>query len=453
MSLRALVLQTLADHRLWDFRSRLVLAVSGGCDSMVMLNVLHALAPDPRSQLVVAHVDHNVRPGSANDAAFVEAAANTLEIPFICRKLTRGQAPSGLSSEAYWRRERYAILLDIRKQVEASAVATAHTATDHLETVLMRLTVGAGPRGFLGIRIRRNDGVIRPMLGITREEIISYAESTGIRWREDESNRDMRRPRNSIRSRVIPVLRTINPDVDRAVLRGSQLLAEEDALLSMQAHTILGAAGWKSLIPAMLNPDAFLSKPDSLVLRCAAALFDALIEVSGGRAEFSHIRALALCLSGKAHACRLPGGGQARRIPAGLLIIPGIPAEARIQDAEIPFATARQIGAYNVVCEEVPVPLEQPDDSETRVILDTLPVRIRLRRSNDRMAAGSQPRLSEYWRIHKVPAPLRALLPVVADSGSRIVWTAEAFKPSSVFLEESGGKRYLLTCRPVWAIR
>ncbi len=451
LSIYDVMLQTLTDHQLWDFRSRLVLAVSGGRDSMVMMNAFLRLATDPQGQLIIAHIDHGVRPESSLDAAFVEAAACNAGLPFICRKLEAGLPSNGRSPEDFWRSERYRILLEIRARAGASAVATAHTATDHLETILLRLTAGTGPRGLLGIRFHRKDGVIRPMLEITREEIARFADANEIRWREDCSNADISRPRNAIRHSVIPALRAINPEVERAAVRGSSLLAEEDNFLSELARNLLLASGWKDTLPAILQTRFFITEPAALTLRCAAAVYSALSGSTGFRTEAAHIRALANCFVGKASHCPLPGGASAHSAADNVVLIPKVTDEDRERVIQIPFTGPHVIGAFRVEMVAESVLDLSPSDP---LLVDA--VRIRTRRPGDRFfdaAKGTQMKLSDFMRTSRIPVPLRKFLPVIVDSSERVIWVSGVHGTSTGLVASSGNGRTGLTCRPVWAIR
>lgn len=447
MSVPSTILHTLIRHRLWDLESPLLLAVSGGCDSMVMMHVFSRLASG--SRLFVAHIDHAVRPGSAEDGVFVESESRSLGLPFICRRLAAGIPPSGQSPEAYWRSERYRILLETMHQMGAVAVATAHTASDHFETVLLRLTAGSGPRGLLGIRIRRDDGVIRPMLELTREQVRAYAGTSGLRWREDESNADLQRPRNAIRARVIPVLREINPSADLAVLRGSMLLAGEDAVLSCEAHALLETAGWKQSLPALLDINPFKTAPFPMVLRAAAAIHQTISRICGSRSESAHLEALAKCLCGRQPRCPLPCGGSATSVRNGLLLMPGIPADALATEVQLPVSGSVRMGGFWLETTE-PGSGHDFDRSLLKGVL------LRTRRPGDIFLdsiSGRKISLSEHMRLQEIPVPVRRILPVMTDIDGRIIWIAGPFTRSETAAEDLTGCRLILTCRPVWEIR
>ncbi len=230
----------------------LLVAVSGGADSVALLRGLRLLAPRRRWRLTlhVGHVQHHLRPPeeAETDAAFVEALAGELSLPFHRRDIT---VPAG-NVEAQARRLRYAALTGMARDAGASFIATAHHADDHLETILMRLLRGTTARGLRGIAWRRavkaespasapaerghasdtaavNLALIRPMLAATHAEAIDFLRVLNQAWREDATNADASRTRARLRHAVLPVLHELRPSVARKVLELSDSLREDRA--------------------------------------------------------------------------------------------------------------------------------------------------------------------------------------------------------------------------------
>ena len=172
-----------------------VVAVSGGVDSMVLLHILAKQSPH---SLVSAHVDHGIRPDSSEDARLVREVAKQYGILHEETKLNLGQA----TSEAVARRERYKWLDGIKRQHRAMAVATAHHQDDLLETVVLNLGRGTGWRGLASLR--DNADRYRPLLGVSKAALVSYALDHKLVWREDSTNDDLRYSRNYLRHGVMP---------------------------------------------------------------------------------------------------------------------------------------------------------------------------------------------------------------------------------------------------------
>jgi len=204
----------LAENRLALHGSTLVLAVSGGIDSMVMMHLFHALSESWSMALSVIHVNHHLRgEESDGDERFVMEASASLNLPFrsIQLDVSSYQARHKLSKQEAARELRYQAFETARVDAGADALATAHHADDNAETVLMNALRGAGIRGLSGIPLRRERGsVIRPLLWATRQEISDHATERGIPYREDSSNLSMEYTRNALRRLILPGLETLS---------------------------------------------------------------------------------------------------------------------------------------------------------------------------------------------------------------------------------------------------
>jgi tRNA(Ile)-lysidine synthase len=218
---------------------RILVALSGGPDSVALLHLLRDPTLDLR--LEVAHVHHRVRGAEADaDAAFCESLCNELQLPLHLVDLDP-TSPRPEGREAAWRRQRYRALLELKSDLQAAAVATAHHRDDVAEGVLLQLLRGAGPRAMAGIAAETPDGVVRPLLDWRREEIREWLERRQYRWREDSSNLDLGHLRNRMRHVILPDLRRVSPGID------SHLVALARALALNEQHFarhLQGAALW-----------------------------------------------------------------------------------------------------------------------------------------------------------------------------------------------------------------
>lgn len=248
-----------------------VVAVSGGADSVALLSVLHTLAATWHLTLHVAHLDHNLRPESAEDAQFVAALAAQWQLPFHHRQLPVGAlTTSGEGVEAAGRQARYAFLTEVALQVTPVAqtpiIALAHHADDQAETLLLHLVRGSGLHGLGGMlwvaprwagdlwldappdQQQRRLHFVRPFLGIQRADLLRYLRTAGLSWREDSSNQDQRFVRNRLRHAVLPVLAAINGNVTQTLARTATLLQAEAnrlAALDQEAlHAVLLEPRW-----------------------------------------------------------------------------------------------------------------------------------------------------------------------------------------------------------------
>lgn len=195
---------------------RILLAVSGGIDSMYLANRAPELFPGAR--FGVAHCNFCLRGAESDgDEAFVRAWCERRGLPFHLRRFdTRSfAAEHGLSIEMAARELRYAWFAELCREQGYEAVAVAHNADDNAETLILNLLRGTGTRGLRGMGDR--DGIIRPLLGTTREEIRNWMVEQGCGWREDSTNADCTPKRNRIRNEVFPVFARINPSFVRTL--------------------------------------------------------------------------------------------------------------------------------------------------------------------------------------------------------------------------------------------
>ena len=249
-----------ADHLEIEDDVQLVLAVSGGADSIALLHgAAWLVATHQRAwQLSVAHLDHGLRPDSADDAAFVIATADALGLPAEVRRtdVAALARDAGRSVEEAGRGARYRFLEEIAPP--GALIATAHTLDDVAETVLINLLRGSGLGGMAGIPARRGR-VVRPLLADRRAELRSLLDAAGLEFRTDPSNADPAFLRNRVRAEVLPVLESIRPGAVERIGRFSRLAAADDAFLDELAAAELarrtGASGsidWRTPpVPAL----------------------------------------------------------------------------------------------------------------------------------------------------------------------------------------------------------
>lgn len=240
-------------------RAPLVLAVSGGADSMAMLLACAEIGARVRSRLVVAHYAHGLRPtADRRERALVRRHAERLGLPFV------SGAGRTAPDEAAARDARYGFLAEVAAEQGASAVLTAHTQDDQAETVLLRLARGAGLRGAAAIRelssritpppfLGEGQGrgraltLLRPFLAVSRADTEAVCAEAGVAPARDASNRTLRYARNRVRLRVLRELAALNPDVRAALAAFAERAAEDDALLDRIARDAVAGCEERTL--------------------------------------------------------------------------------------------------------------------------------------------------------------------------------------------------------------
>jgi len=275
-------------------------AVSGGKDSMYLLENLRELAPACGFELRCAHFDHRLRgEESRRDRDFVVDWCRKRGIPCYVGSadVSRAALESGLGIEEAARKLRYEFLERTADEIGAVRIATAHTADDNAETVLMNLARGSGLKGLCGIPPVRGR-IIRPMLRVTSAEVTAYLEEKGIPHVEDSTNAGDEYARNRIRHRVVPELRALNGSFDTVLTRGTELLREDEDYLSSLADGFIEEKRRGNSLPAA-ELAALPGPVSSRVLR----------KMIPGELSSAHIEALtALASGGDSHACAFVPG-------------------------------------------------------------------------------------------------------------------------------------------------
>jgi tRNA(Ile)-lysidine synthase len=332
-------------HGLLRRGDRVVVAVSGGVDSVVLLWLLTEERKRMGFELSVAHYNHGLRgPAADEDEAFVRSLAEDLGLPVsVGSGAVREEARrTGRGIEDAARTLRYAFLEEVRVATNSNRIATGHNADDNAETILLNLLRGSGVRGLSGIPVCRDDGkVIRPLLFATREDIVAFASAEGVRWREDASNASDAYKRNILRHDLLPIVREkINPGVARTMMRTAEVFRELDNYL-----TEIARAGLDQATVASTGQEVHLSCSHLLSLPTAiqdAAFQIAVRERTGRRLSYDRVAAL----SGLIHhqpgvTVELGGGWVATRVTGEIVISP--------PGAPVPFFESVAVGITCVI--------------------------------------------------------------------------------------------------------
>jgi tRNA(Ile)-lysidine synthase len=403
---------------------RVVVGLSGGPDSVALLDVMAVLARHHGFTIVAAHLDHALRADSAGDAAFCRDLCARLGVPFRTARVDvrARQAADGIGLEEAARRERHAFLRRVKEDEGASWIALAHTQDDQAETVLLRLLRGAGGLGLSAMRPRAGD-LLRPMLARSRRDVLEHLAARSLAWREDPSNADVTIARNRVRHELIPYLeRHFNPAVREALARSAAVLACESDVLAGVAEGARGSGGRGEDGVFILSRAGLRSTPRAVA---RLSVRRALQETGGLRGVgLDHVDAilgLADTSTPSGRRVALPGDREAvfhfdevrigPRRPAGApftmeLSVPG--AVALPDGRSLVARTTRGPAAAKGTTMVIPVPEE--------------PLQVRTRRPGDRVrAAGREVSLKRFLMDRRVPAQDRGSLPLLA-AGHQVLW-------------------------------
>jgi tRNA(Ile)-lysidine synthase len=296
-------------QRLFEAGETVVVAVSGGADSVALLDILVHLEAE-RLRLVVAHLNHGLR-GAASDAdeEFVSGLASGYGIPFVVQRadvaaLARG---SKTSLEDAGREARYAFFAETARAHGATSIAVAHHLDDQAETVLIRLLRGAGGSGLSAMGSRSQGMLKRPLLQISRAQLESYLKGRGLSFRTDASNADTAILRNSIRHELIPLLRKYNPKISERLAATAEILSCDEVLLGQvtgQAYERLAQSEKGDPAAVLLELEGLAKEPRGLRLRLYRR---ALLELRGDlkHIALAHLEAIDRLVSSERPNARL----------------------------------------------------------------------------------------------------------------------------------------------------
>lgn len=445
---RAALQEALAAAGLAHDDRPLVVGVSGGPDSLALLDLLARLLPPER--LIVAHLDHSLRPASAAEAKAVarEAAGRGLRYHGATADVAALARAAGHALEAAGRAARYDFLAGVARVEGAAAVVVGHNADDQAETILMHLLRGAGAAGLRGMVLAAplpghgDLWLLRPLLGSDRAAIEAYCRERGLAASDDASNRDTAFRRNRLRHELLPLLATYNRQIAQRLREGGAILAAEDDLLAA-----LEVAAWRSLsrpAPAdavVLDRAAWQRQPLALrrrlLRRAVAACLAAPVEIG-----FHTIEAARRLAEGRTSGGRVD-------LPGGVVLSAGYETLDFRRDAAgaggdwpqltaaVPFAlpvpgALALAGGWRLAAAPWPAPAYEVaaanrDPWTAYVAIDpTQPLVVRPRRPGERLrplGLGGSTKIKEIMIDRHVPAAARALWPLVATDGHPL-WLA-----------------------------
>ncbi|MBK9313688.1 MAG: tRNA lysidine(34) synthetase TilS [Acidobacteria bacterium] len=315
-----------------DSGSTIVAAVSGGADSTALLDALVRLRNEKGrpKRIIAAHLNHRLRgEESDGDEHFVRELAERLNVEFLSERIdVAGEALRNHKNlEATARKLRYEFLCRCAEARSAEYVMTAHSRDDQAETVLMRLMRGSGMHGLRGIHpdmpLGSSVRLLRPMLSISRTEVVEYCERRDLTWRTDSSNFSIDLTRNRVRLELLPLLRSFNPRIDQTLAREAELMRDDADCLDAMAAGLLGESGNEGRLQAEI-----LVTAHPAIRRRALRLW--LQQQGGGlrRVEAAHLHAIDGLLSPdkSGRLVELPGGWIVEREFNMLVLRRAVPA-------------------------------------------------------------------------------------------------------------------------------
>ena len=435
--------------------SRVVVACSGGPDSLALASVLLNLRDSWRLSLRIAHFEHGIRGAdSVADAEFVRAFAEEHGVPcdVVHEDIPAYAARERLSLETAARNRRYAFLEKTASAMGTGAlIATGHHAGDQAETVMMHLLRGSGIDGLAGMRPRKGNR-IRPLLFATRLEILRYLEKKGLKPRWDETNFRTDSARNRVRLEVLPALRRYSPSVDEALCR----LADAEAETADFLRTTVDAV-WEKMVEKRkgaicLRRSVYGSQPAAV----RKAVLRRLAEETGLRQSlfYPHYAAIdALCLSGgTGKSLALPQGQTAECRYGEVLFRKAAKASAEWEEMELSLSGVTRVDAIGLtICASPWEPGGLIPDASAVVDVEALRLPLIVRRRHDgdsfRLENGGRQKVKSLLIDRKVPRELRKRVPIFTAGGD-IFWVGGLRRAPVALVTEKTRRAVLL--RLVW---
>ncbi len=425
-------------HHLVEKGDRLVVGVSGGVDSMVLLHLLNACREAFDLSLIVAHVNHGLRPAeSEEEAELVQKEAARLGLPFEYARLDvkEFQKTGGLSPQDAARRLRFHFFFDILQKHQAQKIALGHHADDQVETVLLRLIRGAGLQGLKGMLPIRAGKVIRPLLDVWEEEIRSFAAEKKIPFLSDSSNLKKDYLRNRIRLSLIPFMeREYQPNIKEILLRSSAILRGENDYLEKGAEAAYRNVAREEKNTLSFKFSDYQSLHQAIQWRVIRMMLEKIYDQGlTEEGEWSDVHRVYQKLHQSSPSFLLelsPGAWIEKRYDTVLLrkgkMKPFLPFDVELISPGRTFI--QEMGKEVVIEEADRVRFENYRGSMNTALMDQrslqFPLRMRNFRPGDRFhplgAKGTQ-KLKEFFIDHKIPRFERSKVPLLV-SGEMIVW-------------------------------
>ncbi|HON99800.1 MAG TPA: tRNA lysidine(34) synthetase TilS [Syntrophales bacterium] len=437
----ARVARTIEENAMLGRGDRVVAAVSGGADSVALLMILTDLAPFWDWEIVVAHLNHSLRPEAEREEAFVRDLAASLGYPWEVRRVATAEHArrERIGLEAAGRELRRLFLEETARKVGARRIALGHHRGDRAETVLMHILKGTGVSGLAAMAPVHGDLYIRPLLDCTRDEILAYLDTRGIAYVTDPSNASRVFLRNRIRHDLLPLLREgFNPRVEESLARLAAVAGREDDYLAAVASSVLAEASLPAEPPVVRLSLTVLRGCHGAVLHRVLREVLRRFTPRGQGVLFRHVEAAA-ALVGAAKPCgtlKMPFGVTVEIRGEVIVIGPSslAPDEGRGEaDYAYPLTIPGEVQVPQAAL-KVRLTLEEREGGEEAeadaagrfMDLDALvpPLVVRNRRPGDRfrpLGAGGSKKLHDFFIDLKVPRGERSVLPLIADRGG-IVW-------------------------------
>ncbi|MDE1548067.1 tRNA lysidine(34) synthetase TilS [Jeotgalibaca caeni] len=431
------VIKTFQQTNDWARDDVVLLALSGGVDSMALLDLFLQLTPEERPQIIALHVHHHLREEANLDCQFVEEYCSTRDVPFVVKHWEPDIHPA-TNIESAARQFRYAFFAEQMEALDAKVLVTAHHADDQMETILMRLTRGSTLEGYAGIQKKRpfHTGVlIRPLLHLEKESLYTYCEKRDVPFREDHTNQEMTYTRNRFRQNLLPPIKSEN----RQASKHFQEFSEDLNDLLEVAMPVIEAAYHRSFTGSVgkwtLAISTFQEETEVVQRFVLGYFLQQIWQREGVSFQRSHIRELQHLIKSSSPQSELVfAGGIVRKRYDKLFFLPKKRAQQTKLDfeqeltqnewLELPFNG--KIGLFSINDKNVENSAHHKEAYYIRMTPSQLPLSIRKWRAGDRISlnrkASFTKKVSRLFIDRKLPQEVRDQTLVLEDATGTILW-------------------------------
>lgn len=409
----------------------ILVAVSGGADSVALLTLLKEAAAEKKIRLTAAHFEHGIRgEASLADAAFVRGLCMRWHVPLIegSADVPAFAREMGMGIEQAAREARYAFLREAKQEAGAQVIALAHHRDDQAETVMMHLLRGSGLQGMTGMRVLEGD-LYRPLLHVSKEALVAFLQNEGIDWREDATNRETDTPRNGLRWRVFPEAERFYPGAKAAVVRFSEIASAENDYMERETDRVIRESGCALPGGWLLRLEDKDALHPALIMRAVRRMTGLSYDAVKRACE------LCLCTSGREG---LAEGWRAERGGQGLYLLDGswkgLDSRALLSEGVTELGSLGRLKAEkgrgipvrdDVFCQELDRKALEGAVVRTRLPGDTI----------HPLGAPGRQKLKEYLINRHVDRPLRDFIPLLAK-GKNVLWAIGVGISEEVRLKE-----------------
>ncbi|MCA1958307.1 MAG: tRNA lysidine(34) synthetase TilS [Nitrospira sp.] len=470
------VVRTIRTRRLFEPGRHLLVAVSGGPDSMALLSLLNRLRPSWRLTLTVVHYNYGLRgTESDGDQACVEDLCRRWDLPLFVERLDVGSRPRGASLQATARELRYEAMMKRALVCGADLIALGHTADDQAETVMLWMLRGAGLTGVSGMPPCRNHLFVRPLYETRRADVLAYLRDEGVPFRWDSSNEKPIYLRNRIRHEIMPVLEKVVPSAVGALCRLADLCVEDDRYL--EKHVVALCEGWITRLPdgrKAVDRSFFKSLPRAVQRRVVRNLgkecdlggrppgmktVESLLRIANGPTACSSMRMASVgVMVERDRLCFAPSDFSANfGESAGVSSAGTVPIALTIPGAVIWPKTGHRIEAFKIKKKDLR--LMEGRDRKT-IVVDANKISeglvVRSWKPGDRFypfgMGGRSKKLQDFFTDLKVPVRERRHVPIV-EASEGIVWVVGYRQDNRWSVDEKAEWCVVLSVRECVAVK